>query len=51
MSDKKPFTPEEEALIQAALKEQMDKARAAEIEEEIQNRLMDEQRKKPGYKY
>jgi hypothetical protein len=50
MSDTK-FTPEEEALIKAVVKEQQDKIRVAEIQAEIQNRLMDEQRKKPGYKY
>ena len=49
--DKKSFTAEEEARIQAAVKEQQDKIREAEIQAEIQNRLMDAQRKKPGYKY
>ena len=49
--NKKSFTAEEEARIQAAVKEQQDKIREAEIQAEIQNRLMDAQRKKPGYKY
>ena len=52
MSDNKNnFTKEEEERIQAALKAQQDKIREAEIEMEILNRVLDEQRKKPGYKY
>ena len=52
MSDNKNnFTKEEEERIQAAVKAQQDKIREAEIEMEIRNRVLDEQRKKPGYKY
>ena len=52
MSDNKnTFTKEEEERIQAAIKAQQDKIREAEIEMEIRNRVLDEQRKKPGYKY
>lgn len=49
--DKNNFTPEEQALIEAAVKEQDKKLRDAEIETAIQNRIMDENRDKPGYKY
>lgn len=45
------FTPEEEARIQAQIKEMQEKQRQAEIEAEARNRLLDEQRKQPGYKY
>jgi len=47
----KQFTPEEEKKIQDAVKQQEDKARQAEIDAEIRNRILDEQRGKPGYNY
>lgn len=43
------FTAAEEEQIAAAVKAQQDAARAAEIDAAIQNRLLDEQRKQPGY--
>lgn len=49
MAKESNFTPAEEATIAAAVKAQQDAARAAEIEAEIRNRLLDEQRKQPGY--
>lgn len=42
------FTPEEEAIIEAGVKSIRDKARQAEIEAEIRNRALDEERKQPG---
>ena len=45
------FTAEEERRIQEAVKQQEDKARQAEIDAEIRNRLLDAQRGKPGYNY
>lgn len=48
---KTEFTPEEEALIKAAMEEQDKKLREAQLDNEIQNRIMDENRGKPGYKY
>ena len=45
------FTPEEEKKIQEAVKAQEEKARQAEIDAEIRNRLLDAQRGKPGYNY
>lgn len=50
MEDNK-FTAEEERRIQEAVKQQEDKARQAEIDAEIRNRLLDAQRGKPGYNY
>ncbi len=50
MADNK-FTAEEERRIQEAVKQQEDKARQAEIDAEIRNRLLDAQRGKPGYNY
>lgn len=47
----KKFTPEEEAKIQAEIKAAQEKQRQAEIEAEARNRLLDEQRKQPGYRY
>ena len=47
----KKFTPEEEARIQQAVQAEVDKARQAEIDAEIRNRVLDAQRGKPGYNY
>lgn len=49
MADTNKFSAAEEAAIQSAVKAQQDAARAAEIEAEIRNRILDEQRKQPGY--
>lgn len=43
------FTPEEEARIEAEVQAYKEKARQAEIEAEIQNRILDAQRTQPGY--
>lgn len=45
------FTPEEEALIQAAVKASQDEERQAMIETEIRNRIIDANKGKPGYNY
>lgn len=48
---KKKFTAEEEKKIQAQIDAQKLADRQAEIEAEARNRLLDEQRKQPGFKY
>lgn len=48
MANNPKFSPEEEAKIQAAIKEQQDKSRAYEIEVEIRNRILDAERTQPG---
>lgn len=45
------FTTDEERKIQEAVKAHNEKVRQAEIDAEIRNRIADEQRTKPGYKY
>jgi len=50
MSNDKKFTSEEQAKIEAALQAEKERIRQAEIEAEIRNRMLDEQRKQPGYK-
>lgn len=45
---KKGFTPEELARIKAAVKEHEDKVREAMIQDEIRNRILDAERKRPG---
>lgn len=44
------FTAEEEAKIAAAIKAEKEKAKQAEIDAEIRNRLLDIQRTQPGYR-
>jgi len=51
MADTQKFTKEEEAKIQAAVKEYQDKARQEEIEVEIRNRILDAQNSQPGHRY
>jgi len=51
MAKKSKFNAAEEAKIKKAVEKQKAKARKAEIEAEILNRIADEQRKQPGYKY
>lgn len=43
------FTPAEEAAIKKAVADSQAKARQAEIETEIRNRILDAQRMQPGY--
>ena len=45
------FTAEEEARIQAGVDEYKQKEREIMIESEIRNRILDEQKKKPGHRY
>ena len=45
------FTAEEQARIDAAVKAEQDRARQAEIDAAIRNKLLDEQRQQPGYRY
>jgi len=54
MSDKsskkvQTFTPEEQAKIDAEVKAAQEKARQAEIDAAVRNKILDEQRLKPGY--
>ena len=48
---KSGFTEAEEARIQKEVKAYQEKVREAEIQAEIQNRILDAQRTKPGYRY
>ena len=43
------LTEEEEAAIQKAIEEEKEKQRQALLDAELRNRLLDEQRKQPGY--
>lgn len=43
------YTPEQQAAIDKALKEQQERAKQAELDAMIRNAILDEQRKKPGY--
>jgi hypothetical protein len=45
----KTFTKEEEAKIKAAIEAEQERIRQAQIEAEISNRMLDAQRKQPGY--
>jgi hypothetical protein len=45
------FTSDEEKRIQAEMEEYNRKAREAEIESEIRNRILDAQRQEPGKRY
>ena len=45
------FTPEEQARIDAAVKEYQDKVKQAEIEAAIRNKILDAQSQQPGYRY
>lgn len=49
--NKSKFTPEEEALMKAKIEKAKEDQRKAELEAEARNRLLDEQRKQPGFKY
>ena len=52
MSNKKNssgFTPEEQAKIDAEVKAAQEKARQAEIDAAIRNKILDEQRSQAGY--
>lgn len=51
MNTVKKFTEEEERIIERAVADNLDKARAREIEEEIMNRTIEAQRGKAGYNY
>lgn len=42
------FTPEEQARIDAAVKNYQDRSKQAEIDAAIRNKIMDEERKQPG---
>lgn len=43
------FTPEEQARIDAEVKAAQEKARQAEIDAAVRNKILDEQRLQPGY--
>lgn len=49
--DSSKFTPEEEARIEAEVKAYQEKARQAEIDAEIRNRILDAERQQPGKRY
>ena len=52
MSDKSSnntFTAEEQAKIDAEVKAAQEKARQAEIDAAIRNKILDDQRSQPGY--
>lgn len=45
------FTPEEELRIQNEIKMYQEKAREAEIQAEIRNRILDAERQEPGKRF
>lgn len=45
------FTAEEQAKIDAEVKAAQDRARQDQIDAAIRNKILDEQRKQPGYRY
>lgn len=45
------FTPEEQARIDAEVKAYQDRARQAEIDAAIRNKILDAERQQPGKKY
>lgn len=47
----KPFTADEEKKIQDAVAAHEDEKRKKALDDEIRNRILDDQRTKPGYKY
>jgi hypothetical protein len=51
MAKENKFTAAEEKRIQEEVKAYKIKAREAEIQAEIRNRILDEQRQTPGSKY
>jgi gas vesicle protein len=45
------FTSDEQKRIETEVKTYQEKAREAEVESEIRNRILDAQRELPGYRY
>lgn len=45
------FTAEDQARIEAEVQAAKDKAKQAELDAIIRNKILDEQRNMPGYKY
>lgn len=50
-SSSQSFTSDEEIRIQAEVEAYLKKAREAEIESEIRNRILDAERQQPGKRY
>ena len=51
MKKNKGFTEEEEKRIQDEVDNHFKKVREAEVQAEINNRILEEQRKRPGYQF
>lgn len=45
------FTPEEQAKIDAEVKAYQERVKQDQIDAVIRNKILDDQRKQPGYKY